>query len=44
MSAIKQEPMPQPNEKPPIWTLVLEDLPYVLPLAWIGEGDFRTPR
>jgi hypothetical protein len=37
MSANAPEPKPQPNDNPAIWTLVLEDVPYVFPRADQGE-------
>jgi len=33
MSAINPEPKPRANDNPAIWTLVLEDVPYVFPRA-----------
>lgn len=37
MSATTPEPKPQKNDNPAIWTLVLEDVPYVFPRADQGE-------
>jgi hypothetical protein len=37
MSTNMPEPKPQPNDNPAIWTLVLEDVPYVFPRA--DQGD-----